>query len=154
MVSGPSSPFPCKSSSVSTRSKILGTAKDRSASRKPKSAQTSRMDAVRDSLSAQGASKDLIDLIEYSHSSGTQGLYKARWNAWRVWCSGNKVDPLNPSQIQFGSYLAFLFEKKKLLASSVKGHRSAISTTLTQLGGPNFSTNPLLKDVSQAVSRK
>ena len=154
MVSRSSSPFARKSSSVSARSKILGTTKDRSASRKSQSSSTSRMDAVRDSLSAQGASKELIELIEYSHSSGTQGLYKARWNAWRVWCTENKVDPLNPSHIQFGSYLAFLFEKKKLSASSVKGHRSAISTTLTQLGGPNFSANPLLKDVSQAVSRK
>ena len=154
MVSRPSSTYTRKSSSASARSKVLGTTKDRSSSRKSQSSATSRMDAVRDTLSAQGASKELIELIEYSHSSGTQSLYKARWNAWLVWCSQNKVDPLKPSHIQFGSYLAFLFEKKKLSASTVKGHRSAISTTLTQLGGPNFSDNPLLKDISQAVSRK
>ena len=110
------------------------------------------MVSVRDSLSARGASDDVIDLVQQAHRPGTKALYDARWSAWHNWCSKNDINPIKPSRVQFANYLAFLASSKKLSASAVKGHRASISTTIKQMGGHGFSEDYLLRDVVRGVS--
>ena len=114
----------------------------------------SRLVSVRDSLSARGATPEVIELIEHAHRPGTKKLYDSRWAMWHRWCSQNNVDPVKPESMQFARYLAFLSSAKKLSASAVKGHRASISTTIKQLGGRGFSESHLLKLVVQGATLK
>ena len=102
----------------------------------------------------RGASDDVIDLVEHAHRPGTKRLYKARWDAWCKWCEENDISPVSPSQVKLANYLAFLSKKKKLSASTVKGHRASICTTLRQLGRTSFSDDPLLKDLVKGMLLK
>ena len=145
-------PHTRKTSSAKSRPKVSSSASDRSSTQKPGGSQPSRVASVRESLSARGASADVINLVEQAHRPGTKKLYDARWSAWSKWCSKQKINPVKPSRIQFANYLAYLANDKKLSASTVKGHRASISTTIKQLGGHGFSEDYLLKDVVKGVS--
>ena len=70
---------------------------------------------------------------------GTQGVYSAHWDGWVRWCVDHSVPPYNPSSCDFANFLAFLSCDKGLSAFSVKVHRSAVCTTIRQMGGPTFS---------------
>jgi integrase len=54
--------------------------------------------------------------------------------------------------MDFANFLAFLGQTLKLSVSSVRCHRAAISTTIKQAGGPSFSEDQLLKDVTKALA--
>ena len=135
-----------------SRSKVPTSTSHRSPSQKPRSTQPSRVASVRESLSARGASTEVISLVEQAHRPGTKKLYDARWSAWYRWCMEQNINPRKPSRVQFANYLAFLANTKKLSASTVKGHRASISTTIKQLGGHDFSEDTLLKDLVKGVS--
>ena len=57
------------------------------------------------------------------------------------------MDPINPSVVTVADFLIFLFEEKKLSPVSVKGYRSAISSTLKHLSSVDYSSHPVLADV-------
>ena len=107
---------------------------------------------MRDSLRSRGVSENAINLVEQAHRPGTKKVYKSRWKAWCKYCGEKGFSPTSPSQVQLANYLAFLSKVKKLSASAVKGHRSAISTTLKQLGRRSFSEDPLLRDIMKGAS--
>ena len=152
VVSRSARPESRSSTSLKSRSKRVSSASNRRSSQKPSSVKPSRMVSVRESLSARGASNEVIDLVQQAHRPGTKALYDARWSAWHNWCSSNDVNPIKPSRVQFANYLAFLASSKKLSASAVKGHRASISTTIKQMGGHGFSEDYLLKDVVRGVT--
>ena len=56
------------------------------------------------------------------------------------------MDPFNPSVNQFGEFLIFL-HNKNFSPATVKGYRSAISTTLKQISKIDFSCESILSDV-------
>lgn len=62
------------------------------------------------------------------------------------WCHRREVDPFNPSVNVFGEFLIFL-HNKNFSPSTVKGYRSAISTTLKQISTADFSNESILTDV-------
>ena len=112
------------------------------------------MAAVRSALSARGASQAVVDLVALAHRPGTQDVYKTHWQSWSSWCWDHQVDPTAPPPVELANYLAFLSTERKLASSTVKTHRSAISTTIRQLGGPSFSDDPLLHDVVRAADQQ
>ena len=59
---------------------------------------------------------------------------------------------MNPSAPELASFLIFLSDKHRLSASTVKGYRSAISTTIRQCGGPDLGNAHLLHDVARGLS--
>ena len=140
------------SNSSSSRSQRSSAAKDRRSSRKSGGHEFARVASVRDSLRSRGVSENAIDLVEQAHRPGTKKVYKSRWKAWCKYCGEKGFSPTSPSQVQLANYLAFLSKIKKLSASAVKGHRSAISTTLKQLGRRSFSEDPLLRDIMKGAS--
>ena len=66
-------------------------------------------------------------------------------------CVGRKVDPFNPSVNQFGEFLIFL-HNKNFSPATVKGYRSAFSTTLKQISKIDFSCESIFSDVVIVLS--
>lgn len=56
------------------------------------------------------------------------------------------MDPFNPSISQFGEFLIFIHDKN-FSPSTVKGYRSAISTTLKQISKVDFANESILSDL-------
>lgn len=79
-------------------------------------------------------------------------MYGHKWDKWVAWCSTNSIDPVAPSETELANFLGFLSQSEKLASSTVKGYRSAISTTIRQLGGPVFSDSRLLADIARSLA--
>ena len=106
-------------------------------------------------MRALGASVDTVDLVDSSHRLSTHSVYGHYWGKWLVWCDSHGIDPVRPTDIQLANFLSDLFVRKRLALSTMKGYRSAISTTIAQLGGHvvDQSHNPfLLRDVVRGAS--
>ena len=73
------------------------------------------------------------------------------WSRWVTWASVNHVSSSAPRSIQFANFLAYLFSVLHLSPSSVRLHRSAIRTTIRQLGGPSLSSSTV-RDVIRGVN--
>ena len=80
-----------------------------------------------------------------------QSLYNYRWNTWMDWCLQRQMDPIDPSVMTVADFLIFFFEEKKLSPVSVKGYRSAISSTLKHQSSVDFSSHPVLADVIRSL---
>ncbi|MEW8546512.1 MAG: hypothetical protein AB2693_23605, partial [Candidatus Thiodiazotropha sp.] len=61
------------------------------------------------------------------------------------------MDPIDPSIANVADFLIFLFEEKKLSPVSVKGYRSAISSTLKHFSSVDFSSDPVLSDIVRSM---
>ena len=120
--------------------------------RKPRGVASSRLASVRDLLSSLNASSSVFHLVEHAHHPGTQGMYSAHWDGWVKWCVDHSVRPHNPSSCDLANILAFLSCDKGLSASLVKVHRSAVCTTIHQMGGPTSSDDPLLWDLVRGAA--
>ena len=102
-----------------------------------------------------GASTAVVDLLDSSRRLSTHSVYGHYWSRWLAWADAQSVDPLRPSDVQLANFLADLFVRVRLALSTVKGHRSAITSTIAQLGGAvrDVSHNPhLLRDVIRGAS--
>ena len=152
VVSRPSRSMSRRSNSASSRPSRSSSTQVGHSSRRSSSSKPARVVSVRENLRARGASDEVIDLVEQAHRPGTKKIYRARWKAWCNYCALKGFSPTSPSHIQLANYLAYLAKSKGLSASAVKGHRSAIATTLKQLGRRSFSEDPLLRDVLRGVS--
>lgn len=84
----------------------------------------------------------------------TEAVYGHKWEKWVKWCSSlaPPIDPVAPSETDLANFLGFLSQSEKLAASTVKGYRSAISTTIRQLGGPVFAESSLLGDIARSLA--
>ncbi|KAL8569518.1 hypothetical protein ACOMHN_002065 [Nucella lapillus] len=58
----------------------------------------------------------------------------------------------SPSRTHLVNFLGHLSTSRNLSSSSVQGYRAAICTTLRQIGGPDFSEDPLLRDLLRGIS--
>lgn len=111
----------------------------------------SRRDKIKLNLAARGASADLQAMLGQARRKGTVAVYDHRWRKWIVWCRGEKIDPFSPSDVELGNFLVQL-STRGLACSTVLGYRSAICTTLSQLGGSSLSESPLLRDLSKGLA--
>ena len=57
------------------------------------------------------------------------------------WCSERGVDPLNTTAPILADFLNHLFTVKELAATTIAGYRSAISSTLKELGCPDLGSD-------------
>ena len=127
-------------------------AKIRNPSRESSFPELARVEAVQRSLRSLGVSDEAAKILQLSHRHSTRNVYDSHWRKWISWCADNQVDPLNPSSTHLLNFLAFLSSVKKLSASAVKAHRSAIASTLRQTGGPSFENDPHLRDLSRGLA--
>ena len=152
LVSRASPSLSCSTHQPSAGPSVSSSAQVRGSARKPSGAVSSRLASVRDSLSSLGASSSVLHLVEHAHHPGTQGMYTAPCDVWVKWCADHSVPPHNPSSCDLANFLAFLSCDKGLSASSVKVYRSAVCTTIRQMGGPTFSGDPLLRDLVRGAA--
>ena len=106
-------------------------------------------------MQALGASDDVIGLLDSSHRVSTHSVYGHYWGRWLSWADSHSVDPIRPSDVQLANFLASLFVRDRLALNTVKGYRSAINSTISQLGGSirDASHNPhLLRDLIRGAS--
>ena len=102
-----------------------------------------------------GAFADVIDLVDSSHRISTLSVFGHHWSRGLSWAEAHSVDPIRPSDIQLANFLAVLFVRDRLALNTVKGYRSAINSTIAQLGGgiQDASHNPhLLRDLIRGAS--
>ena len=86
-------------------------------------------------------SKRSVERVCAAKRASTQSLYNYHWNAWMDWCL----------KWEMADFLIFLFEEKKLAPVSVKGYRSAISSTLKHLSSVDYSSDPVLSDIIKSM---
>lgn len=113
---------------------------------------SSRSRLVRAAVLESGASASVADLVASSRRPLTERLYGHKWSVWSDWCSSQGLQATDPSPSNLADFLVWLSNSKKLAVSTIKGYRSAISTTVRQLGGRDLSEDQLLGDVSRALS--
>ena len=112
------------------------------------------MALVRRNLQSLGASDRVLDLVTAAHRTGTHSVYASHWSSWVKWCEDNNVNPTSPSShMDLARFLAFLQEKGKA-TSTLRVYRSAICTTLRQLGYKDFSVEALslIRDTLKGAS--
>ena len=152
LVSRPSRVDPLPSSQTGSSFRRPGSTPLRDTARKSRVPQPSRLASVRSKLQSLGASTHLVHLVEKARRRGTCSVYDSHWRRWLSWCEDNEVDFSSPSSIEFGNFLSYLFERLGKSVSTVRVHRSAISSTIRQLGGPSFSDDPLIRDTLRGAS--
>ncbi|MCG7878571.1 MAG: hypothetical protein JAY75_22815 [Candidatus Thiodiazotropha taylori] len=113
--------------------------------------QPARLVVLQGGLEKAGFSKRSAERVCAAKRASTQSLYNYRWNSWMDWCLEREMDPINPSIMALADFLIFLFEEKKLSPVSVKGYRSAISSTLKHLSSVDFSSDPVLSDIIKSM---
>jgi hypothetical protein len=112
------------------------------------------LETLRSALRSSGSSDRVIDLVCQARRSGTEAVYGHKWAKWLAWCKDQGVQPTHPSSAELAEFLAWLSADQGLAASTVRGYRSAVSTTVRQLGGSGFSDDQLLRDLSRALLLK
>ena len=152
VVSGPSSSLTHSSSTVVREKRVSSATKVRDSSREPGNLAPSNMANMREALRAQGATSTVAALVSSSHRKGTQSVYSSHWKKWESWCRDKNIDPISPGRMDLANFLGDLSKVDKLSASTIRVHRSAICSTLSLMGGPSFSDDPILRSVSRAVS--
>ena len=112
----------------------------------PSGVPSSRLVGMQRHLQATGISEPVASRIYSAKRPSTNNLYDYRWKSWVDWCIRRKMDPFNPSVNMFGEFLISLHDKN-FSPATVKGYRSAISTTLKQISSIDFSSQSVLSDV-------
>ena len=95
--------------------------------------------------------------MEDAYRAGTKKVYNSRWQRWAGWCGVHNVDPVKPHNVDIANFLAHLAAQDGLAPNSVKVYRSAIVTSLTQMGGRvrGESTQPhLIRDVVRGIEAR
>ena len=99
-----------------------------------------------------GVAPSTAELALSARRQSTETIYGHKWATWSSWCEEGGVSATSPTPGNLADFLTFLFKEKKLAPSTIRGYRAAVSTTIRQLGGPDFSQVQLLSDVSRAMS--
>lgn len=143
-----------RSSSTKTPGRRSSSTKIGNPTQKPKHSKTSRVALLQEHLQTLGASDNVVQSVKHSIRKGSSTVYDAHWAKWNVWCSQHSINPLAPSPIQFANFLAFLAYDKNLCTSTIRTVRSAVSSTLKQLGGPDLSEVVLIRDLLRGLALK
>ena len=152
LVSGTATHVACSSTKTASREQVPSATKVGYQPQGPSNLGPTRLASVRASLLSQGASSSVVDLVSASHRRGTQSVYSSHWKRWVHWCNSNQVNPLSPTHMNLGNFLGHLSRDLKLSASTLRVHRSAISSTISLLGGPSFSDDSLLRSITKGAA--
>ena len=114
---------------------------------KSASAPPSRLAVIRQSLRKKKFSSRAASLIAKARRSSTTKVYDAKWTVFQRWCRSKQINPLDPSPRRVADFLIFLFDKKKLAVSTIKGYRSMISHTLSFRRKSSIGSDPILSEL-------
>lgn len=112
-----------------------------------RSVQSSRVEDIRRRLSSQGFSEAAAVRISAPQRSSTRSIYDSKWRIFSCWCTERDSDPFSASPQIVANFLTYLFEEKGLSPETLKGYRSAISSTRKHLGGLNLGQDTRISDL-------
>ncbi|VDH97132.1 Hypothetical predicted protein [Mytilus galloprovincialis] len=141
LVSRPSAPFMCLSSSSTSETRPSVSNQGQGSLSKSRKTSSTRLASLRVSLRKRGFSEGATKHLTKSVRDSTSIVYDAKWSIFSDWCSEREIDPFQVTVQQLADFLVFLFESKGLCPSTIKGYRSAISRTIHISGGPDFGIN-------------
>ena len=117
-------------------------------------ASTSCVETIRRFARASGLSARMARRLGSSRRASSIASYQCKWSLYRRWCweKGHSVSNLSVAKV--ADYLLWLWESKGLSLSSVKAHRSMLSTVF-RFKLPELSEHHALRDLfrSFAVER-
>ena len=94
----------------------------------------SRMEAIRQSLSARGISQQVSSVILSSWRHGTNAQFNSAWNRWSRWCVQRQVKPVRAPLADILGFLHSLFQQG-LQYRTINVYRSAISSAHVPVEG-------------------
>ena len=109
--------------------------------------------SIRAKMSTKKISDTAATLIGKSRTKGTRANYDSAWGKFSGWCSSRQIDPLSCPLDDVLNYLGDMFDKK-LLYSTINGHRSAISAYHDPVDGFKVGQHPLVCSLMQGVSNE
>ena len=95
---------------------------------------STRLEAVQRSLQTRGFSQTAAVQISQGHRQSSRAVYDSKWKIFAGWCTGQSIDPFQVSVPQLADFLVYLFKEKGLNPRTIKGYRSAISSTISYCG--------------------
>lgn len=102
-----------------------------------------RLDVILKALSDKGLSKESIDIICASWTTGTEKQYKGVWNKWIGWCRKKQIDLFQASIDHVANFLTDCYNEGKGY-STINTYRSALSTTRSSVNDkPSIGSHPL-----------
>lgn len=103
------------------------------------------LDAIRKALSDKGHSKESIDIICASWTTGTEKQYKEVQNMWIGWCHHKQKDLFQASADQVANFLTDCYHEGRGY-STINTYSSALSTTLNSVNDDKQSigSHPLI----------
>ena len=94
-------------------------------------------------------------LINGSWAPGTERTYKGYWNVWLRFCKRKGLDPASNSVNHVVDFLIHEFDDNKKAHSTVKGYRSAVSSTVLPLqDGSLIGKHPLVCRLLKGMGRE
>ena len=94
----------------------------------------SRLEAVQRSLQTRGFSQEAASQISRGRRQSSRAVYNSKWRIFAGWCAERTVDPFQVTIPQLADFFMFLFHEKQLNPRTIKGYRSAISSTIFACG--------------------
>ena len=85
-------------------------------------------------LSERGFSQAAADQIARGRRQSTRAVYDSKWRVFAGWCTGQSVDPFQVTIQKLADFFVYLFQVKHLNPRTIKGYRSAISSTISVCG--------------------
>ena len=146
LVSSPTIITGCSSTTASSESRSVVSTGISDVTSHARHLSSSRLFAMQQQMEASGISRAVAQRIYSSKRSSTNNMYDYRWKSWVDWCIGRQMDPCNPTINGFAEFLIFL-HNENFCPATMKGYRSAISTTLKQISKIDFSNESVLSDV-------
>ncbi len=100
-----------------------------------------RLEAVQRSLEEKGFSQAAAEQISRGRRQSSRAVYDSKWRIFSRWCSDQSVDPFEITIQKLADFFLFLFHEKGLNPRTIKGYRSAISSTISSCGSRTEFTN-------------
>jgi hypothetical protein len=92
-----------------------------------------RVSMIRKQHRRSGFSDSACNKIARRNRPSTLSIYQTRWAAFVKWCKVKKLDPVKTPTHIIADFLVDLFDKT-FSVGSIRGYRSAISTTFRYFG--------------------
>ena len=138
-----------KAASTQTRPSV--SASGEGSTPKPPHASLNRVETLHSLLKFRKFSDPVAKSIQEARGPSTNALYQQRWAVFVSWCRTRKLSASRPSVNQLCEFFLFLFEKKGMVVSTIKGYRSALHSVLRHTG-LIINSDPDIADVIRSLS--
>ena len=100
-----------------------------------------RLETVQRSLQEKGFSRAAAEQTSRGHRQSSRAVYDSKWRIFAGWCRDRSVDPFQICVHELEEFFLFLFHEKGLNPMTIKGYRSAISSTISSCGSRSEITS-------------